>query len=60
MPLFRELRVKWSVFHHLLELLDHRMRYGTPDLPAILRRRRELLLDYSCLLKERGQCLSLT
>lgn len=57
MPLFRELRVKWSVFHRLLELTDHRMRYGTPDLPAILRRRRELLLDYSCLLKERGQFL---
>ena len=55
MPLFRELRVKWFVFHRLLELTDQRMRYGTPDLPAILRRRRELLLDYSCLLKERGQ-----
>lgn len=60
MPLFRELRVKWSVFHRLLELTDHRMRYGTSDLPAILRRRRELLLDYSRLLKERGQFLSLT
>lgn len=60
MPLFRELRVKWSVFHRLLELTDRRMRYGTPDLPAILRRRRELLLGYSCLLEERGQFLSLT
>eukprot|EP00752_Nemacystus_decipiens_P014275 g12696.t1 len=54
MPLFRELRVKWFVFHRLLELTDQRMRYGTPDLPAVLRRRRELLLDYSCLLKERA------
>lgn len=55
MPLYRELRVKWSVFHRLLELTDHRLRYGTQGLPAILQRRRELLLDYSSLLKERGE-----
>lgn len=55
MPLFRVLRVKWSVFHRLLELTNHRMLYGTPDLPATLRRRRELLLDYSRLLQERGE-----
>ncbi|CAM9821927.1 unnamed protein product, partial [Ectocarpus sp. 4 AP-2014] len=54
MPLFRVLRVKWSVFHRLLELTNHRMLYGTPDLPAALRRRRKLLLDYSRLLQERG------
>ncbi|CAM9425409.1 unnamed protein product, partial [Hapterophycus canaliculatus] len=54
MPLFRELRVKWSVFNRLLELTDHRMRFGTPDMPAILGRRRDLLLDYSRLLEERG------
>ncbi|CAM9303164.1 unnamed protein product [Ectocarpus fasciculatus] len=54
MPLFRVLRVKWSVFHRLLELTNHRMLYGTPDLPATLRRRRDLLLDYSRLLQERG------
>ncbi|CAM9231173.1 unnamed protein product, partial [Ectocarpus sp. 13 AM-2016] len=54
MPLFRVLRVKWSMFHRLLELTNHRMLYGTPDLPATLRRRRELLLDYSRLLQERG------
>lgn len=55
MPLFRELRVKWSVFHRLLELTDHRLRYGTPDISSTLQRRRELLLDYSCLLRERGK-----
>lgn len=55
MPLFRELRVKWSVFHRLLELVGDRMRHGTPDLPAILRRRRELLLGFSRLLQERGE-----
>lgn len=59
MPLYRELRVKWSVFHRLLELTDDRMRHGTPDLPATLRRRRELLFGYSRLLQERGGIFSL-
>lgn len=54
MPLYRQLRVKWSVFHRLLSLTDTRLRYGTPGLPARLKRRRELMLGYSQLLRERG------
>ncbi|CAM9642090.1 unnamed protein product, partial [Laminaria digitata] len=54
MPLYRDLRVKWSVFHRLLSLANERLRYGTPGLAASLRRRQELLLDYSNLLRERG------
>lgn len=55
MPLYHELRVKWSVFHRLLALTNRRLRYGTPGLGANLRRRQELLLDYSNLLRERGK-----
>lgn len=54
MPLYRQLRVKWSVFHRLLSLIDTRLRYGTPGLAALLKRRRELMLGYSRLLHERG------
>lgn len=55
MPLYHELRVKWSVFHRLLALTSERLRYGTPGLVTGLRRRQELLLDYSNLLRERGK-----
>lgn len=55
MPLYHELRVKWSVFHRLLALTNERLRYGTPGLVTGLRRRQELLLDYSSLLRERGK-----
>lgn len=54
MPVYRQLRIKWSVFHHLLRLTDERLQYGTPCLPATLRRRRELLIGYSDLLRTRG------
>lgn len=54
MPLFRELRIKWSVFHRLLRLVDERLRYGTPGMLQTLRRRRELLLGFSNLLRDRG------
>lgn len=54
MPIYRELRIKWSVFHRLLRLIDERLRYGTVGLQITLRRRRELLLDYSGLLRARG------
>lgn len=55
MPLYRELRVKWLVFHRLLDLTEDRIRCGTPGTPAVLRRRKELLLGYSDLLRERGK-----
>lgn len=59
MHVYRELRVKWSFFHRLLRLTDERLRYGTPGLSVLLRRRRELLLGFSDLLKERGEYHSL-
>lgn len=54
MPLYRELRIKWSVFRRLLGQTGERLRYGTPGLTVELRRRRALLLGYSKLLRARG------
>ena len=54
MPLYHELRVKWSVFHRLLALTNERLRYGTPGLATSLRRRQEHFLGYSNLLRKRG------
>ncbi|CAM9742176.1 unnamed protein product, partial [Sphacelaria rigidula] len=62
MPLYRELRMKWSVFHLLLRSINERLKYGTPGeklhlrgrLPTMLGRRRELLLGYSNHLRASG------
>lgn len=54
MALYRHLRIKWSIFNKLLLLVDQRIRYGTPGLAPLLRRRRELLLGFSELLRARG------